>query len=316
LLAKLDSLGGVGVSDAFRILAIVGAYSYAGGTSEFCQEHFVRPKAMEEVRLLRSQLGSLVLSILSTSADASLAASLNSHRLAPPSVTQFKVIRQLLASIYIDQVAVRADLVSTAARSIPELADLATEGRLKSKWKSCRYVPYLAMGVQGEAAYIHPSSALFEHSPPEWCVFGEVSRSRPKDRRKADQADDAEGNGQIGMEGEGDGDLTASEKQGRVFLKSITTINPAWIPKLGKGMCTFSKPVALDPSNSKPMASLQNASNAGRSGDGMVAMTPTYGVGPACEPSERATMIGWELPPVKAKRVWTGGMTGWRVDIV
>jgi ATP-dependent RNA helicase DHX37/DHR1 len=41
---KLHSSLGKGLSDAFRILSVVGAYEYAGGGSQFCAEHFVRPK--------------------------------------------------------------------------------------------------------------------------------------------------------------------------------------------------------------------------------------------------------------------------------
>jgi hypothetical protein len=31
-------------SDIFRLLSVVGAYGYAGGGHQFCNEHFVRPK--------------------------------------------------------------------------------------------------------------------------------------------------------------------------------------------------------------------------------------------------------------------------------
>lgn len=312
-LAKFDSLGGVGVSDAFRVLAVVGAYAYAGGTLQFCHENFLRPKAMEEVRQLRSQLASLVISTLPSSPETSeVAKTLSSPRLAPPSETQFKVLRQLIACAYIDQVAVRADLVPEAARSVPALAELASEGRLRNRWSSCRHVPYLAMGVSSTAtdndpAYIHQSSSLFEHAPPEWCVFSEVMRSRPKSR-------------QVGEDAEQQPDLDEEEQKGKVFLRGLTKINPNWIAKIGKEMCSFSKPVPLDEIVSGGGSALaQNIASLKKSSskqDQVVVMTPTYGTGPAVDASERVGGgIGWELPPVKAKRKWVGGMQGWKVDL-
>ncbi|CAO1630415.1 unnamed protein product [Parajaminaea phylloscopi] len=305
-LDRFDSLGGPGISDAFRVLAVVGAHAYAGGSLDFCKENFLRPKAMEELRQLRRQLSTLVLSTLSPSAETdSLAAALSSPKLPPPSATQLKVVRQLLACAYIDQVAVRADLVPEASRAVPALAQMAAEGRLAgSKWRTGRHVPYLAMGAQGEAAYIHQSSALFEHAPPEWCVFSELSRSKPKIRPADEDAVDE----------------VFEEQRGRVFLKGLTAINPNWIAKLGKDMCSFSKPEPLDrqggSSLAATIAALKKSSGAGpTTSEQQVVMTPTYGTGPACEPSERAGHIGWELPPVKATRRWVGGSQGWTVDL-
>ncbi|KIM43329.1 hypothetical protein M413DRAFT_444160 [Hebeloma cylindrosporum] len=47
-------------SDLFKLLSVVGAYEYAGGGQKFCAEHFVRPKAMEEIHKLRAQISSIV----------------------------------------------------------------------------------------------------------------------------------------------------------------------------------------------------------------------------------------------------------------
>jgi len=35
---------GKSTSDIFRMLSVVGAYEYAGGGHQFCDEHFVGPK--------------------------------------------------------------------------------------------------------------------------------------------------------------------------------------------------------------------------------------------------------------------------------
>lgn len=41
---KVHSALGNGQSDIFKLLSVIGAYEFAGGTSQFCTSHFVRPK--------------------------------------------------------------------------------------------------------------------------------------------------------------------------------------------------------------------------------------------------------------------------------
>jgi ATP-dependent RNA helicase DHX37/DHR1 len=41
---KTHSSLGNGQSDIFKLLSVIGAYEFAGGTFQFCKEHFVRPK--------------------------------------------------------------------------------------------------------------------------------------------------------------------------------------------------------------------------------------------------------------------------------
>lgn len=76
---------------------------------------------------------------------------------------QLKVIRQLLTAAFIDQVAIRKDLLA------PSSADY-------SKVTSTRGVEYQAVGVN-ETVYIHPSSVLFHNAPPEAVVFQELIRT-------------------------------------------------------------------------------------------------------------------------------------------
>ncbi|KDQ11408.1 hypothetical protein BOTBODRAFT_177247 [Botryobasidium botryosum FD-172 SS1] len=172
-------------SDAFRILSVAGAYEYEGGGLNFCARHFVRPKAMEEIHKLRAQITNIVSSAFP---DAKTEFT---PKLPPPSESQLKVLRQLIASAFIDQVAIRKDLVDKTGGS---------------KFASARGVPYQAMGIS-EDVYIHPSSVVFHNQPPEFVVFQEVVRTN------------------------------------RVWIKSLTIINPAWLPVLGRSLCTFSKPI-------------------------------------------------------------------------
>ncbi|KAL0579130.1 putative ATP-dependent RNA helicase DHR1 [Marasmius crinis-equi] len=143
-------------SDIFKMLSVVGAYEYAGGGHEFCKEHFVRLKAMEEVHKLRAQISAIVHSNFS-GVDAVFVPNLQ-----PPSDLQLKVLRQLLCAAFIDQVAVRKDRIQPT-----------TGG---TQYASSKNVPYRALGV-AEDVYIHPSSVLANVSPPEYVVFTEVVRT-------------------------------------------------------------------------------------------------------------------------------------------
>lgn len=152
---KLHSQLGGGRSDAFRLLSIIGAFEYAGGSTEFCREHFIRPKAMEEIRKLRRQLSAIASSVL-PQADPQFVA-----KLPPPNALQLKVLRQVLAAGFIDQVAVRKDIVE--------------KGPSGNKYASSRNVAYRAVDVE-EDVFIHPSSILYHQPPPEYIVYREIVR--------------------------------------------------------------------------------------------------------------------------------------------
>jgi ATP-dependent RNA helicase DHX37/DHR1 len=100
-----------------------------------------------------------------------------------------------------------------------------------SSFTSCRNVPYRAAGLGSEhEVFIHPSSALFHRPPPDFVVFTEITQSQ----------------------GRGEG-------PGKAWLKGVTRINPTWLATLGKGMCTFSRPVEM-PGKAKLGASATSSS--------------------------------------------------------
>ncbi|KAI0757185.1 P-loop containing nucleoside triphosphate hydrolase protein [Daedaleopsis nitida] len=153
------SLGGSS-SDILRILSVVGAYEYAGGGHKFCEEHFVRPKAMEEIHKLRAQINSIVQTNfpeVQTGFEANL---------KPPNALQLKVLRQLIAAGFIDQVAVRKDIAQKGR----------TEGA-GTQYTTSRGVAYRALGISDEDVFIHPSSVLANQPAPEYVVYLEVVRT-------------------------------------------------------------------------------------------------------------------------------------------
>ncbi len=281
---KFEALG-AGLSDTFRLLSVVGAYEYAGGSVAFCDKNFLRPKAMEEIHKLRAQLCSLI-----GGTFPNLARGLADPKLTPPSEVQLKVIRQLLAAAYIDQVAVRADLISNEGvvaasvahadeRTDQMLFKLRTKGG-GDRMQSTRGVPYKAMGVAG-FAFVHPTSAFYHTTPPAWVVFGEVHRSQP---RVAAGGEDAQ--------------------KGTVWLKTLTKINPTWLTTLGRALCSFSKPVPVEGGVEGVKASVQ-AVKAGQAGTREVVVTPTYAVG--SENDGLAGGLGWPLPALRAQQKLVDG---------
>lgn len=160
-------------SDALRLLAVVGAYEYAGGGISFCEKYFLRRKvvhiqwnnnptdrrtqAMEEIHKLRAQISSIVQANF-PSIDVGF-----NPNIPPPNTNQVKVLRQLIAASFIDQVAVKKDLVQPSSAN-------------GSKYASCRGVEYCANGVT-EDVFIHPSSVLFHKAPPDYVVFQEIVHS-------------------------------------------------------------------------------------------------------------------------------------------
>ncbi|KAJ7573380.1 P-loop containing nucleoside triphosphate hydrolase protein [Mycena floridula] len=147
---------GNSLSDVFKSLSVVGACGYATDQHKFCNEHFVRMKAMEEIHKLRAQISNIVQANF-PGVEAGF-----EPRLPPPDDIQLKVIRQLLTAAFIDQTAVRKDRI-----------DRSSSGTQHS---TCKGVPYRAIGIE-EDVYIHPSSVLANGPPPEYVVFYEVVRT-------------------------------------------------------------------------------------------------------------------------------------------
>ncbi|WWC86272.1 uncharacterized protein L201_001145 [Kwoniella dendrophila CBS 6074] len=144
-----------GTSDMFKLLSAIGAYEYDPSPA-FCFKNFLRAKAMQEIHQLRNQISAI--------------ANVPVDRLLPPNETQLKVLRQIITAGFIDQVAVREDLV------------LKKGG---FTYESTRGVKYRVSGLSSitsssteEAIYIHPSSSLFHKSPPDFLIYTELTKNQ------------------------------------------------------------------------------------------------------------------------------------------
>ena len=77
-----------------------------------------------------------------------------------------KVLRQLIAAGFIDQVAVRKDIAQKGR----------TDGA-GTQYTTSRGVAYQALGIPDEDVFIHPSSVLANQPPPEYIVYLEIVRT-------------------------------------------------------------------------------------------------------------------------------------------
>ena len=155
--------------------------------------------------------------------------------------------------------------------------------------QSTRGVPYKGMGVPG-FAFIHPTSSFYHTTPPSWVVFSEVQKSNSKFAKTIEEEEAGAGE--------------------TVWLKTLTKINPVWLARLGKALCTFSKPTPVAGSGEldKLKENLQ-AVKAGQQKAGEstrdVLVTPRYAVG--SENDGMAGGLGWQLPAIKAKQKFVDG---------
>ncbi|CAG8456674.1 4925_t:CDS:10 [Dentiscutata erythropus] len=141
-------------SDILKFLNVVGAYEYSGGSEKFCEDNFVRIKAMQEIHKLRGQITNIVQTNCQ-GVDVYV-----DPKMKPPSAIQLEALRQIIAAGFIDQVAIRKDLV---------------DGTTKA-FSSTRGISYSTMWTD-EDVFIHPSSVLYHGKPPDFVVFQELQRT-------------------------------------------------------------------------------------------------------------------------------------------
>lgn len=121
------------------------------------------------------------------------------------------MLKQLLTAGFIDQVAVRKDLV-------------VKKQSAGIQYASSRGVAYKALGISDDV-YIHPSSLLFNAAPPDYLIFQDLIQTS-----------------RIYLKGEVATCCILYPQTDRDL--GLTIINASWLSALGKGvLCKFSKPV-------------------------------------------------------------------------
>jgi ATP-dependent RNA helicase DHX37/DHR1 len=156
-------------SDVTKLLTAVLRYEKAENKEEFCERMFIRSKAMQEVTKLRSQLLSVV--------RANNTSLVIPAKTALPAAKQCTDLNEMVASGYIDQIAIRADL----APSPPEML------RRPKRAIDVPYLPLMPLQshpqtLTDRAIFLHPTSVLARLSPtelPAYVVYSHLQRSQP-----------------------------------------------------------------------------------------------------------------------------------------
>jgi len=160
-------------ADALKVLTAFCAYAYAPIPFDFCNQFFLRPKALLEASHLRQQLHNIV-----RSNHPNLLPGVYNPKLPEPSTKQLKALTQIVAAAFVDQVAVRYDV----APSPPELV------RKPTRAIDVPYLPLFpahmgkAEDLLDVAVFIHPSSVLSSLPPaslPTYLVYSHLQRSTP-----------------------------------------------------------------------------------------------------------------------------------------
>ncbi|KAF2216579.1 hypothetical protein CERZMDRAFT_33446 [Cercospora zeae-maydis SCOH1-5] len=167
-------------SDAMKVLTAVVAHAHAeagGEASAFCDKHFLREKGMSEVQALRRQLYNLMESHVQSNKDRNF-----NPNLSPPSDKEVSRIKQIAAAGYIDQVAVRYDLLPGAV-SIGRKPQRAIEVAYRTLQPSNNDIDRQASMQEQErqkCVFVHSSSPLARLSTtemPPYVVYSSLSRA-------------------------------------------------------------------------------------------------------------------------------------------
>ena len=159
------------------VCAFEHEYSMKGPSAAeaWCQKHFIRYKGMIETRRLRKQLSDIV----KTNCPSAVPTPNKSKPLVldPPTTVQIKAIKQIIATGFIDQIAIRADLLPpTTTSTIEPLPPL-------KKYTNTTKIPYVPLhphSITDPTAYtyIHPTSTLAQTHPtnvPKFVIYSTLT---------------------------------------------------------------------------------------------------------------------------------------------
>ncbi|KAK5732075.1 putative ATP-dependent RNA helicase DHR1 [Elasticomyces elasticus] len=170
-------------SDVVKLLTAVAVYAEAKDStaaSKICNEYYLREKGMSEVQQLRHQLHNIV----SARYPATTASFKNV--LPKPSGEVVKILGELTAAGFIDQVAIRADLIKDNASS-----GFGRKPRRAGEVAYRTLVPIVdeidrTLAPQEQemqrSVFVHPSSTLAKlgvSAMPDYVIYSHLSRAAP-----------------------------------------------------------------------------------------------------------------------------------------
>ncbi|CAK7216293.1 putative ATP-dependent RNA helicase DHR1 [Sporothrix bragantina] len=166
-------------SDALKLLQVIGEFSHEP-TEDWCKGHFVHYKALREVQKMRRQITALLRTNLPIHAAANLT---YQEQLPRPTDTQVRLLKQMVAAGYPENIAQRADMT-------PNPPQYITSGGTVHKPRRAIEVPYRPLfpllgddkTPGSEFVYIHPSSPMAHLTVaecPQYIVYSHLQRAAP-----------------------------------------------------------------------------------------------------------------------------------------
>jgi len=166
-------------SDALKLLTAMAAFSASSSPASFCADYFLREKAMKEAGQLKQQLTAIVRSHSRTGTDDP---TLSQKTLPPPTDKQRAILKQFVAAGFIDQVAVRADIIGVALSRNPRRAIEVPYRTLFTSSSGDIVGQDPEARAAAKLSYVHPSSVLARLTVPEmpdYIIYSHLSRQAP-----------------------------------------------------------------------------------------------------------------------------------------
>ncbi|KAG9694406.1 P-loop containing nucleoside triphosphate hydrolase protein, partial [Aureobasidium melanogenum] len=166
-------------SDALKLLTAMAAYSASSSPASFCADYFLREKAMKEAAQLKQQLTAIVRSHSRTGTDDP---TLSQKALPPPTDKQRAILKQFVAAGFIDQVAVRADIIGVALSRNPRRAIEVPYRTLFTSSSGDIVGQDPEARAAAKLSYVHPSSVLARLTVaemPDYIIYSHLSRQAP-----------------------------------------------------------------------------------------------------------------------------------------
>ncbi|XBW34646.1 hypothetical protein QEN19_000213 [Hanseniaspora menglaensis] len=168
-------------SDIFKLLSCVCALDYIPKEKleKFFADHYVRSKLMLEIMKLRKQ----IVNIIKTNASDDLLKSINNENLKTekPNDLQIKLLKQIICSGFVDQVAIRGDFL------YPEEIQIGNNTSISK----IPYIPVLQSKENVESiadlfSFIHPESIINTcgQLPPKFLIYNTLLKNSDGSRTR------------------------------------------------------------------------------------------------------------------------------------
>ncbi|CAI5756793.1 unnamed protein product [Candida verbasci] len=157
-------------SDVMMLLSVVCAFDHVAKDKidQFITDNYLRFKMMEEIQKLRKQVTILV----ENSILSSKGLQVNSEsKLPPPNKKQISAMKQMIASGFIDQIAIRGDLINSDVKIMNKM--------------SINQIPYCpVLPISDPFIYIHSNSIINKSGeiPPNYLVYQSLNKKGNTDQ--------------------------------------------------------------------------------------------------------------------------------------